>query len=74
MGWLDYFTIEPWGSKVADIQHGELCALLANCHRDSKLRPTPFKREDFMLMAEPEPEVELTDAQVDLQIEMILGG
>uniref|UniRef100_A0A6M3IXI5 Minor tail T domain-containing protein n=1 Tax=viral metagenome TaxID=1070528 RepID=A0A6M3IXI5_9ZZZZ len=34
--------------EVKDWRNGLLCAVMANCHRDAKKKPSPFKAEDFM--------------------------
>lgn len=36
---------------MADARNGELCALTANCHRDTERKPEPFRRSDFSLLA-----------------------
>jgi hypothetical protein len=47
-GWLAYNSIEPFGEIRDEIRHGQHMALYANCHRDPKKKPEPFKDEDFM--------------------------
>jgi len=45
---MAFYQIEPFGDLVADERHGSAAALLANLNRDSKIRPEPYKPEDFI--------------------------
>ena len=67
-----YHEIEPWGDDQHEARSGMLCALLANIHRDPKVKPQPFKMKDFMRGNDVE-DVVLTDEQIERQIDMILG-
>ena len=74
MEWEEYFSIEPFGDDQHEARHGQLCALLANCNRDSKTKPDPFKPVDFTRWAGQElNEVELTEEQIEREIDRILG-
>lgn len=74
MEWEEYFDKEPFGDDQHEARHGQICALLANCNRDSKVKPEPFKPIDFTRWAGTEDdEVILTEAQIDLEIDRILG-
>src|SRR5512146_862251 len=46
--WADYYALEPWGERRADLRNGILCSLTANMNRDKKKKPEPFKATDFM--------------------------
>lgn len=58
--WIAYDQLE--GIPNSWLQHGNLCALIANMMRDEKKRPKPFKPSDFMPSFEEEEttEVDLT--------------
>jgi hypothetical protein len=42
--------VEVWKEreKRKDLRTARICAVLANCHRDKKKRPTPYTESDFM--------------------------
>jgi hypothetical protein len=46
---------ERWNEreKRADFRAGQICATLANVHRDSKARSTPYEAEDFFPRLRP---------------------
>jgi len=73
MEWVDYYNQEPWGERMADMRGGQLCSLIANCNRDTSVKPEPFSPMDFMFLVEPEREQELSDQDVDLEISRIFG-
>jgi hypothetical protein len=45
--WMVYYTLEPWGDELIDIQLATTNALLANAHRDKSASPRPVN--DFRL-------------------------
>ena len=46
--WRAYFNLEPFGAVMDDQRHGIAVAALANINRDRKLKPDPFRPEDFI--------------------------
>ena len=46
--------MEPFGEHIADLRHGTATALLANVNRDKKIRPEPYKADDFIWWASNE--------------------
>jgi hypothetical protein len=71
---VDFYEAEPFGSQVADMQSGKLCALLANCHRDPKRNPDPFTAKDFMIAPPEEPERTLTEEEIEQHLKAIFGA
>ena len=54
--WMAYDRIEPFGNQWQ--QTGMIASTIANVHRDSKKRASPFQPEDFMpQLLEEEPEL-----------------
>jgi hypothetical protein len=53
--WEAYFMLEPHGDERLDWNFAQLCQLLANCNRNSKSKPTPYKMRDFKLDFDNEP-------------------
>lgn len=47
--WTAYDQLEPIGSLRDDYHTAQICAVLANIHRNSEVHPEPFKVEDFLL-------------------------
>ena len=47
--WIAYYNMEPFGEYRADLRSAQICQILANAHRDSSKKPTPFTIRDFML-------------------------
>lgn len=47
LAWWEYYQIEPWGSHFDDLRAGQVAAVVANVHRDSKRKPTPFGPLDY---------------------------
>ena len=45
---MAFEQLEPFGALADDFRLGQLCALLANVHRDPKRRSQAFAPEDFM--------------------------
>ena len=78
MEWVEFYSLEPWGDTMADLRNGRLCALLANCHRDSEKTPEPFIMEDFMFTStmkqNPEPERRLTPEETEKHLSNVLGA
>jgi hypothetical protein len=53
---LAYERLEPWGEDRADRRMAEGWALIANIHRNEKVRSEPFRPADFMpFIAPPAP-------------------
>lgn len=46
--WQAFYQLEPFGDMVADERHGIATALQANLNRDPKVKPEPFRPEDFI--------------------------
>jgi hypothetical protein len=69
--WMAYFTIEPFGDDLIDLQFSQLEALLANVNRSKKGRA--FKPEDFLLRQVKEPEQPKTPGQVYQNFKANLG-
>lgn len=44
---LAYSELEPWGPLQADFRAGQICATLANVHRDPKARSAAWAARDF---------------------------
>lgn len=42
-----YSNLEPWGSLQDDFRAGQICATLANVHRDPKSKPDAWAARDF---------------------------
>lgn len=51
--WAAFYREDPWGEQRADERAAIGHALLANVHRDSRLRPDPFRVRDFMPYVRP---------------------
>ena len=47
--WMAFYNIEPFGDDIANFRQAMTTCMIANTHRDSKKKPTPFKIGDFML-------------------------
>lgn len=45
--WISYAETEPFGELRDDLRFGQVCATMANIHRDSKRAPEPFEPGDF---------------------------
>lgn len=80
--WAEFMAEEPFGEHIADLRAGQICATVANVHRDTKAKREPFSPLDFLpwnlsgktgKTAEPilldDPE-----AQSDLIVKTIFGG
>lgn len=45
-----FWTVEGgWGDYKQDYRIGQMCATLANIHRDSKRKPNPYSIDEFAL-------------------------
>lgn len=44
---LAYSNLEPWGPLQADFRAGQICATVANVHRDPRVRSDPWAARDF---------------------------
>lgn len=51
---MAYFALEPFGDEW--LRDASLMAIQANASRDPKMKPEPFKPEDFMPKFEAAPE------------------
>ena len=71
--WEEYYSVEPWGDDQHEARNGMLCSLIANVNRDTKKKRDPFMPRDFM-RGPAEPEVELTDAQIERELDRLFGG
>ncbi|WJF92002.1 hypothetical protein QS306_14635 [Paraburkholderia bonniea] len=43
--WMAYYSIEPWGERIADVRMGVMASTMANVYRDPQsapLRPADF--------------------------------
>ncbi len=68
--WQEYYEVEPWGEERADLRSGIVASVLANVHRDSKRRPSPYEPTDFMpFYTKPKP----TPEQLAQKIRSALG-
>ncbi len=45
---MAYDSLEPIGGKRSDFQAGQICATLANVHRDPHKQPEAFEPSDFI--------------------------
>ena len=71
--WEEYYEVEPWGDEQHEGRNGILCSILANCHRDPKVKRDPFKPKDFM-RGPGEPERVLTEAEIERELDRLFGG
>lgn len=46
--WAAYFSLEPWGTEVADWRAGMVASTIANVNRDPKKRRKPYEPKDFI--------------------------
>jgi len=72
-GWLNYYSIEPFGEFRSELRHGQQMALTANLNRDSEKRPEPFTAVDFMNFCEKKPEREYTVEELEAYAEKVFG-
>jgi hypothetical protein len=45
---MAFERLEPFGALHQELMLGQVCAVIANVHRDSKRRSDPFAPQDFM--------------------------
>ena len=67
--WMAYYELEPFGPVRDDQRAGEVASVLANVHRDSKKRPTPFSAVDFFPNLSPDYRTEILEDD-DTKIEI----
>lgn len=46
--WAALWRIDPWDQERADLRTGIVASIIANVHRDSKRKVSPFEPRDFM--------------------------
>ncbi|MFD1556034.1 hypothetical protein ACFSHT_10415 [Paraburkholderia silviterrae] len=39
---MAFYELEPWGSHYDDLRAGTIASMIANVHRDTKVRDKPF--------------------------------
>lgn len=70
---IAYHDLEPFGEIRSELRHGQQMALVANCNRDSKSKPEPFKARDFMNFVQSEPEKIYTVEELEAYASKIFG-
>ena len=50
---MAYFTLEPFGDEW--LRTALIASVIANANRDAKVKPEPFKPEDFMPKYDDQP-------------------
>lgn len=70
--WRVYEAVEPFPAARMEAYMAQLAALIANAHRDTKARSTPYALEEFLLFRDPAPEP--TPEQAATKIAAVLGG
>jgi hypothetical protein len=78
--WIAWARVRGMPQARDDFRAGQICAVLANIHRDDKARPEPFGPADFMpglverQEGDEQPETEEIDLEeVTRQLERMLG-
>ncbi len=59
--WIEFAQLEPFGLAVQDVIQANALAVHANLRRNEKVKPEPFRLEDFRLFSdhvEEKPKVE----------------
>jgi hypothetical protein len=46
---IAFSNLEPWGPLVEEFRSAQICATLANIHRNPKTTPAPWTASDFSL-------------------------
>lgn len=46
--WFEFFNLEPWGWEADCFRSGIVAATVANVHRDTSRKKTPFEASDFI--------------------------
>lgn len=72
--WAEFMAEEPFGQHIEDLRAGQICATVANVHRDPKVKRDPFspldfapwnpmakKKEEPILLADPKAQQELIE-------------
>lgn len=59
--WRVEYAARPWGERRADMRSAQICALLAEIHRDRDKHPEPYTLADFMLFKDEPDEDEDRD-------------
>jgi hypothetical protein len=71
--WAAYYQLEPWGEERADVRHGILTSVLANCHRGKSA--AAFKPKDFIVdyekPSQPDPHALRRQAEM---LNALFGG
>lgn len=74
MEWRAYADLEPFDEERADLRAAQICAILANVHRDKKKRPKPFQPKDFMFAFDRSPgAVRQTPEQIKQTMFMLMS-
>ncbi len=47
LAWVEYATVEPFGSYFDDLRAGQVAAAIYNVNRDPEKVPDPFKAGEF---------------------------
>ncbi|XYJ11813.1 phage tail assembly protein T [Telluria sp. B2] len=63
--WQAFYQLEPFGDLVADMRHGVATSLHANLNRDPKVRPEPYRPDDFIHWRESNVPVETEPELLD---------
>lgn len=73
--WAAYAAIEPFGNLQADFRAGQVCATVANVHRNSSRNPDPFRPDDFMpALASPEAEQPVLLDDTEAQSRLLMNA
>jgi hypothetical protein len=70
--WEEYYAVEPWGFKFLDDSHASLCEVVA-ASGGVTINGKPARKKDF-LHGPSEPERELTDAEIERELDRLFGG
>lgn len=74
MEWVEYYDLEKFGGNLDDTLNAQMCTVLANCHRNPKIKREPFKLSDFTLSRGPEVERILTPKEKEKHLDLIFGA
>ena len=72
MEWAEYYGVEPWGFEHAEHRHASLCEIVATSGHVT-INGKPARKKDF-LHGPVEPERELTDAEIERELDRLFGG
>lgn len=68
--WISFESVEPGNPLRADAHAALIASTMANCFRDPKRKPEPYKMKDFMLLtSEPSAVGENRQKQLRVQLE-----